>query len=149
MKPLLPSRAKPYAFAATQAFVTTGVSTCIASGAALGHWLAAWALAYKQVLGLFLSQRRPSFYLIEDRGALDELVRTYLPLLVKAGVLTSAERDAVQQALRGSREQYFIRVTANVPFERFWSDPAFAEVLRGLQGLGLAALPANQGGTSP
>ena len=43
--------------------------------------LAAWALAYKQVLGLFLSQRRPSFYLIEDRGALDELVRTYLPLL--------------------------------------------------------------------
>ena len=60
--------------------------------------LAAWALAYKQVLGLFLSQRRPSFYLIEDRRALDELVRSYLPLLVQAGVLSPVEREAVAQA---------------------------------------------------
>jgi len=60
--------------------------------------LGAWALAFKQVLGLFLSQRRPSFYLIEDRGALDELVRSYLPLLVQAGILTTAEREAVAQA---------------------------------------------------
>ncbi len=60
--------------------------------------LAAWALAYKQVLGLFLSQRRPSFYLIENRGALDELVRSYLPLLVPAGILSPAEREAVAQA---------------------------------------------------
>ncbi len=58
-------------------------------------------------------------------------------------------RDAVQQALRGSREQYFIRVTANVPFERFWTDPAFAEVLRGLQSLGLAAAAAEEGEPSP
>lgn len=54
MKPLLPARAKPYAFAATQAFVTTGVSTCIASGAALGHWLAAWALAWALLVPLVL-----------------------------------------------------------------------------------------------
>lgn len=47
-------------------------------------------------------------------------------------------RDAVQQALRGSLEQYYIRITANVPFESFWNEPSFAEVLRGLGGLGLA-----------
>ena len=47
-------------------------------------------------------------------------------------------RDAVQQALRGSLEQHYIRITANVPFETFWDDPGFAEVLRGLAGLGLA-----------
>jgi len=47
-------------------------------------------------------------------------------------------RDAVQQALRGSLEQHYIRITANVPFETFWNDPGFAEVLRGVAGLGLA-----------
>jgi hypothetical protein len=47
-------------------------------------------------------------------------------------------RDTIQQALRGSREQYFIRITAPVPIEQIWSDPSFAPVLRGLQGLGLA-----------
>ena len=54
-------------------------------------------------------------------------------------------KDAVQQALRGSREQQFIRVTANVPFEKFWSDPGFAAVLRGLDGLGLALESPAQG----
>lgn len=50
-------------------------------------------------------------------------------------------RDAVEQALRGSREQYFVRVTALVPFEKFWDDPSFAPVLRGLESLGLDASP--------
>lgn len=54
-------------------------------------------------------------------------------------------KDAVQQALRGNREQYFVRVTANVPFERFWDDPGFAQVRRGLQSLGLAAAPSAAG----
>ncbi len=54
MKPVLPARAKPYAFAATQAFVTTGVSTFIASGAALPQWLAAWALAWILLVPLVL-----------------------------------------------------------------------------------------------
>ena len=48
-------------------------------------------------------------------------------------------RDAVAQVVHGSREQYFIRLTANVPLERIWGDPGFATVLRGLEGLGLAA----------
>lgn len=46
-------------------------------------------------------------------------------------------KDAVQQALLGSREQYFIRLTANVPLETLWADPGLGEVLRGLQALGL------------
>jgi Protein of unknown function (DUF3485) len=47
-------------------------------------------------------------------------------------------KDAVQQALRGSREQYFIRLTSSQPLENLWNDPGFAEVLRGLGRLGLA-----------
>ncbi len=58
-------------------------------------------------------------------------------------------RDAVAQALRGSREQYFIRVTSNVPIERFWEDPGFAKVLRGLESLGLGAEPAPQAAAVP
>jgi hypothetical protein len=46
-------------------------------------------------------------------------------------------KDAVQQAVLGSREQYFIRLTGNEPLETLWSDPGFAEVLRGLGRLGL------------
>jgi hypothetical protein len=50
-------------------------------------------------------------------------------------------KDAVQQALLGSREQYFIRLTSSEPLENLWSDPGFAEVLRGLAKLGLVAPP--------
>jgi hypothetical protein len=46
-------------------------------------------------------------------------------------------KDAVQQAVLGSREQYFIRLTSNEPLENLWGDPGFAEVLRGLGRLGL------------
>ncbi len=45
------------------------------------------ALALKQVLGLFLAQRRPTYYLLEDPGALDRLADTYLLLLADEGIL--------------------------------------------------------------
>jgi hypothetical protein len=48
-------------------------------------------------------------------------------------------KDVVQQAVAGRREQYFIRLTSNEPLENLWNDPGFAEVLRGLVQLGLAA----------
>lgn len=48
-------------------------------------------------------------------------------------------KDAVQQALLGSREQYFIRLTSTEPLENLWNDPGFAEVVRGLGRLGLLA----------
>ncbi len=51
-------------------------------------------------------------------------------------------KDALQQALLGSREQYFIRLTSSEPLENLWSDPGFGEVLRGLAQLGLA-VPAS------
>ena len=56
-------------------------------------------------------------------------------------------KDAVQQAVLGSREQYFIRLTSSEPLENIWSDPGFAEVLRGLGRLGLvvqqSSMPRN------
>ncbi len=45
------------------------------------------ALALKQVLALFLAQRRPSYYLLEAPDALDRLANTYLLLLATDGVL--------------------------------------------------------------
>jgi len=60
--------------------------------------LAAWALAYKQVLSLFLAQRRPSFYLLENHGALEAQINSYVRLLAEAGIISSVERDAVWRA---------------------------------------------------
>lgn len=48
-------------------------------------------------------------------------------------------KDAVKQAFSGSREQYFIRLTSNVPFERIWNEPGLTQVLQGLRELGLDA----------
>ena len=52
------------------------------------------ALAYKQVLALLLAQRRPSYYLIQDRAALDRLADAHLRALAQAGVIDPALRDA-------------------------------------------------------
>ncbi len=46
-------------------------------------------------------------------------------------------KDAVQQAMLGSREQYFIRLTSSEPLENLWNDPGVMEVLRSLRRLGL------------
>ncbi len=48
-------------------------------------------------------------------------------------------KDAVQQTLLGSREQYFIRLTSSAPLEELWSDPGFVEMLARLGRLGLSA----------
>lgn len=47
------------------------------------------ALLYKQVLSLFLAQRRPSFYLVEDQEALKILTNEYLPILASAGLISN------------------------------------------------------------
>ena len=52
------------------------------------------ALAYKQVLSLLLAQRRPSYYLIQDRQALERLADSHLRVLHNAGVIDTALRDA-------------------------------------------------------
>ena len=54
--------------------------------------------AYKQVLSLLLAQRRPSYYLLENRQALLALTDQYLRLLSKAGVIDAKLRDAALRA---------------------------------------------------
>lgn len=46
------------------------------------------ALAYKQALSLFISQRRPAYYLQQDREALKKLVNRHLNLLVDEEVIS-------------------------------------------------------------
>ena len=63
------------------------------------------ALAYKQVLGLLLAQRRPSYYLIQDRVALDRLADAHLRALAQAGVIDPALRDAALAIRLAFREE--------------------------------------------
>lgn len=56
------------------------------------------ARAYKEVLSLFLAQRRPAYYLQQDREALKDLVDKHLGILVKGGIITPTFRDAVAKA---------------------------------------------------
>jgi len=48
-------------------------------------------------------------------------------------------KDAIDQAMHGSREQYFVRLTANVPLESLWHEPGIRSVVDRLRELGLAA----------
>jgi membrane peptidoglycan carboxypeptidase len=59
--------------------------------------LAAYALAYKQVLSLLLAHRRPSFYLQHQPEALAALTDHYLHLLSRAGLISPGLRDAALQ----------------------------------------------------
>ena len=52
------------------------------------------ALAYKQVLSLFIAQRRPAFYLMTNRDALESATNNHLHMLCKAGVISPALRDS-------------------------------------------------------
>jgi membrane peptidoglycan carboxypeptidase len=47
--------------------------------------LRAQGMALRQLLGLMVAHRRPSYYLLQDRNALDELVNSYLRLLRRSG----------------------------------------------------------------
>ena len=47
-------------------------------------------------------------------------------------------RDTVHFAVKGSAEQYFIRLTSDRPFDELNKDPGFQEILRALGKLGLA-----------
>lgn len=53
------------------------------------------ARAFKHVLGLLISQRKPSYYLLAGRDKLDAVVDSHLRLLADAKVITPAFRDAV------------------------------------------------------
>lgn len=59
---------------------------------------AARAAVYKQVLSLFLAQRRPSYYLASGREDLNTLTNTYLDLMLKEGLITRQFRNLTRQA---------------------------------------------------
>lgn len=54
------------------------------------------AQVYKETLSLLLAQRRPSFYLLEDPRALNDLADSYLRLLEQGGVLPPEFARAAQ-----------------------------------------------------
>jgi len=49
--------------------------------------------AYKQILSLLIAQRRPAFYLVTNRDALESITNSYLRILGKGGIITSQLRD--------------------------------------------------------
>jgi len=55
------------------------------------------AKAYRAVLGLILSQRRPSYYLITNRNGLENLIDAALYRLSSDGVISKVLRDAALQ----------------------------------------------------
>jgi membrane peptidoglycan carboxypeptidase len=59
------------------------------------------ARAYRHVLALLVSQRKPSWYLLSGREHLDRQVDVHLRLLADAGVITPAFRDlALRERIR-------------------------------------------------
>ncbi|MGH8761862.1 MAG: transglycosylase domain-containing protein, partial [Nitrosospira sp.] len=58
-----------------------------------GEALVEVARLYKHVLSLMVAQRRPSYYLLTGREALEELTNRHLRALTQAGVIPSGLRD--------------------------------------------------------
>ncbi|HEX7035909.1 MAG TPA: transglycosylase domain-containing protein, partial [Pseudomonadales bacterium] len=80
------------------------------------------ALAYRQVLSLLIAQRRPSYYLLQDRDALDALTDAHLRLLAREGVIGGT---LLEQALAARLEWRAPAPPVPAPFpERKW--PYFA-----------------------
>jgi len=69
-----------------------------------------WGQTYRQMLSLFLAQRRPSFYLLENRDALEAKTSIYIRLLADNGILTPWQKDAALKAK--------LNVHGNTPVER-------------------------------
>ncbi|GGX77110.1 glycosyl transferase family 51 [Litchfieldella qijiaojingensis] len=65
--------------------------------------IAAQGLALRQVVSLMIAQRRPSYYLSQGRQSLEQLTDSYLRLLVEAGVIDTALRDAALSQALGFR----------------------------------------------
>jgi membrane peptidoglycan carboxypeptidase len=60
--------------------------------------LAPWALAFKQLLSLFIAQRRPGHYLRERLDQLEKQTQSYVRVLEAQGIITAFERDAAIKA---------------------------------------------------
>ena len=51
------------------------------------------ARAYKQILSLLIAQRRPTYYLVTNRDALESITNSYLRILGKGGIISPELRD--------------------------------------------------------
>ena len=60
--------------------------------------LGPWALAFKQMLSLFIAQRRPGLYLRERLDALEAQTQSHVRVLAAQGVITAYERAAAMKA---------------------------------------------------
>lgn len=84
--------------------------------------LEARALAFRQVLSLMISQRRPSGFLLRDIEGLERLTDSYLRLLAQAGVISPALREAAlatrirprQEAIEQPRASFVERKAATI-----------------------------------
>jgi membrane peptidoglycan carboxypeptidase len=72
------------------------------------------ARAYRQVLSLLISQRRPSYYLGPGRADLATLTDSYLRLLAGAGMINPALRDAALALKVGFRDETAFPAPAEV-----------------------------------
>jgi membrane peptidoglycan carboxypeptidase len=73
------------------------------------------ARAYRQVLGLLIAQRRPSFYLGAGQARLAELTDSYLRLLAEAGVIDPALRDAALKTTLTAQEGLITETLSAAP----------------------------------
>ena len=77
-------------FAEVNALLTEAIKSPAKPGPELNRQ----AEAYKQVLSLFIAQRRPSYYLVEGHDDLQKLADSHLRILASANLIPLALRDA-------------------------------------------------------
>jgi membrane peptidoglycan carboxypeptidase len=90
--------------------------------------------AYKRVLSLILSARRPYYYLTESQPALEEFTNSYLRVMAQAGVIDGATRDAAL------KQKLDFRAVGPLPTVD-WSERKGANLVRARL-TGLLAVPA-------
>lgn len=59
-----------------------------------GDQLLAQGLALRQVVALMIAQRRPSYYLLQDRNDLERLTDSYLRLIARRGIISPQALEA-------------------------------------------------------
>jgi membrane peptidoglycan carboxypeptidase len=63
------------------------------------------ARAYKQILSLLIAQRRPAFYLVTNRDALESITNSYLRILGKEGIISPELRSSALSIRLSFRER--------------------------------------------
>ncbi len=83
-----------------------------------------YALAFKQVLSLFLSHRRPSSYLLVDVKILNAFTDDYLELLAEQKIISTEIRDAAQE------QELYLKTSAPNPEPVSFLDRQAANTIR-------------------